>query len=874
MSTKQPFKNYVRGQRIQDTNIIFSNGMSFTNAPLEEGFSRLLVNYDFDTNSRTLKPRKGLQTTAEGLYQPLDNNNALGYATDGFEHMSIVAGDRCFKNGKIYYQIIVGQIVEKEIARTDEIYRGNAWVLTCRSAIVQGVQKQLVYYTPLNNELTGYCIFSKPTSGVSEIHGVPLKESGYIKNHVGTFAFNGQYYYFCADGKLHYTYFDSETEIFKAATETAYRPYHSETKNNLYNMLLEDPYDFAPEAAGTVFRVTGFMACERTSEGNLKPKVNPKVGASYPYKMLYSYPEGTAEEYCFHIVYNSGVNDIFYPIERDETTPYTVGIKQGESEAKALIFEDIRVDSPTATFIFYAVKKSEATFNSNNQIDEESLKKAIIGHASFSYVGSSELDTTVNQKSSEDLINYDLSYATEITYWKNRLWLFGAKASDTALRDNTVLFTSDVNRPDWFPYSANVDIFDEDIIHLQPMLDDLLVFTAHNLYSLTLSEDGLSWNKRHLQSNLSLSPWDLNLIQIVKNMVFFKSGNYYYMVVPKLTATSGTGLAIAPISKNITHFLDNFKVNVEQIVDDLYNFSNYTIFNYRARNNFELNLVHYYNFLDFEDVHNCYIFECTKKEKIAYDSEKAEYITNDTTVYLNLELLYNTVSRTWRIYTSESQTVRQPLFKNATGGVRHAELVVHDNKANIQFIQKSETSLEDLYIKQNSTEATPPILLANWQYLDTGNLNQNSEIKKRFREYQFKINNESSDILEFYSGFIVDKAIRTYEMLYTTSEIPDNDSDNDGTNVIVIDAQPKAGMQGAPVSHSTLDTELSSTDYTYTKLGSWKLNTSKFPESTIWKIRIPTSGKGYLPRIILISYNTTDYELLSCATVYRQLYSR
>jgi hypothetical protein len=143
-------------------------------------------------------------------------------------------------------------------------------------------------------------------------------------------------------------------------------------------------------------------------------------------------------------------------------------------------------------------------------------------------------------------------------------------------------------------------------------------------------------------------------------------------------------------------------------------------------------------------------------------------------------------------------------------------------------------------------------------------------MKKRFREYQFKINNHYSKGLQFYSGFMLDRGIRTYEMLYSYTEIEDED---ENIATLVIDAQPKTGMQGTPVVYNEGEIQ-DSTKFEYTKLGSWMLGTSKFPETLFWKIRIPTSGKGYLPRLILISYNNAEYELVSCATVYRQLYSR
>lgn len=860
MGTKQAFKTYERGQRIQDTTVSFASGMSFTNTPLEEGFVKLLVNYDFGENGETLKPRKGLHTIKAYTDYP-DSVDPLGFNENG---MSIVAGNKHSYNGRTYYQIIIGVITDVDAPQPNRYY-GDAWVLTCRKSF-EDDKVDLVDYVQLNdNTLSQYCIFVKPNNSESNsIHNMSLVESEYVKQHVGTFAFNGGYYYFCNDGSLHYTYFNEDLKKFDIATITAYKPYQSETQNSLYNMLLEEPYTFENQQVGTILKLTGFMPCEHIKNNTDPTKtgatvLHPQNGLTYDYKLFYNYPGNADTNYCFHIEYNTGNSDVWYSITRDETAAFSLG-------PAPIIFQGIRVDSSFAQFRIYAVAQEHATFTDSSQLSLDSLANAVILIASFNYAGASKLDSTLNT----GLVRYNLSYTAGMTYWKNRIWLFGAKDRESGKQDNTILFASDVNRPDWFPYTANADIFDEEIICLQPMLDDLLVFTSHNLYSITIDADGLSWTRKHLQSKLNLAPWDLNFIQIVKNMVFFKSGNYFYMVVPKLTAASGAGLAIAPVSKNITYFLDNFETNVKQIVDDLYNYSSVNRFGDRSKITFDLKLIHYYNYLDYEDVHNCYVFEATKKEKIRYSNSTKLYDTEDTKVYFNFELLYNTVSRTWRIYTLESQRVIQPLFMDATGESIYATLLNYKDNVAVQLLKYSDTSTIDLYIKQGDNAVSQPNIFSNWQYLDTGLLNQNTDMKKRFREYQFKISNNSNNFLQFYSGFILDKSVRTYEILYQYTEI---DTETEGISTLVVDAQPKEGIQGAPSIQSS-SVIVDSVSYNYTTLGSWKLGISKFPETNIWKIRVPTSGKGYLPRVILISYNQADYELISCATVYRQLYSR
>lgn len=872
MGTKQAFKTYARTQRIQDTNVTFAKGMSFTDSPLIEGFSRLLVNLDFDSDSGCLKPRRGFQTLDNGYYK--SSLEFKGPDQEGIsDGMSIVAANQVTHQGKVFYQVIIGRLTgySNEGSSHRETYVGDAWVLTLQR--VNDTPK-IISYECLNDiNLSQKCIFVKPSRYSGDIHGVPLEDSEYIKRHIGVFAFNSAYYYFTTDGRLHYTYFDTTTECYAANTVTPYSPLQYETQNSLYNMLLydQDPYAFSCSQVSGVLRLTGFAPCDKNTKLFV---LSPQAGIEYDYKLYYTYPTENAK-YCLHIEYSKG-NDTWFTVNRDEKTKYEVS-------TEPFNISGILVNDQFVQFRIYAIEADKAQFTDSNQLTLDSLAKSVLLTASFNYIGASKADSITNLQ----LTRYDLSHANVMTYWKNRIWLAGAAVytvdelgnKTVQKQDNTILFASEPNRPDWFPYTAGADVFDEEIIHLQPMLDELLVFTTHNLYSLTLDSEGISWTKKHLQANLNLTPWDLNLIQTVKNMVFFKSGNYYYMVVPKLTSASGAGLAIAPVSKNISGLLDNFKSSVEMVIDDLFNYSCVNRFKEKAKTTYDLKLIHYYNYLDYEDVHNNYVFEVTKRTKTGYSVNTG--IKEDTEkVLLTFSLLYNTVTRTWRIYTIESNQVLVPLIKDATDkglfiSMLHYKedlLLTEPKFVAMQVLQYTSGSgdCSDRYIKVLDSIPTPPSIFKNWQYYDSGNLEQNTDMKKRFREYQFKIVNNTKNLIKFYSGFFLDKATRTYEMYYEQENLLDQANNE---VIAVIDGVPTFGLQGDPKNR---DNELYYREdaYLYTELGSWSLDTSQFPNTNTWKIRVPTSGKGYLPRIVLISYNQTSYEFLSCATVYRQLYSR
>lgn len=169
-------------------------------------------------------------------------------------------------------------------------------------------------------------------------------------------------------------------------------------------------------------------------------------------------------------------------------------------------------------------------------------------------------DTTKTEPSPEI---YDLGSATGITYWKGRLVLWGV------LNAENMLFMSEPNVPEYFAYPNGVDIFEENIVHVIPYSDALIVFTSTKLWRIDMNADGLSWNKALLQQNLRIVDQDIPYITILKNMLFFKSDKQFYMLVPSKSSTVGE-LTIAPISKAIKEFLANPFAALREIVHTIY----------------------------------------------------------------------------------------------------------------------------------------------------------------------------------------------------------------------------------------------------------------------------------------------------------------
>lgn len=638
------------------------------------------------------------------------------------------------------------------------------------------------YLTQLNGT-SKPSVFKRPVS--ASIHDIRISDTSPMATNIGTFGFNNSYYCFnSSNEKLMQTKFTVDRYQFEELTPKALTP--KEAVMWGYNMLQTNAYLFSDTEAAGVINLLGLLPYKADNTLALNAKVNETVKLR-----------------CYY----AGPSANTYKIKWEWKEVTGADWTNFKEETKALT----GLPQITADFSFPAEELMiRVTFTK----DTETYPEQVLTVA-FNLSQDDATNTNLKQE------NYDLSTATGMTYWKNRLIVYGLP------QDKTVLFMSDINDPTYFPYPNNADLFDEPIIHVLPFLDDLLIFTSTKLHILSLSEDGLSWNKKHIQSNLDIKEWDIHLIQQVKNMVFFKSGNYYYMVVPSTKITTLNQLVVTNVSKNIERLLDAFKENIDNMVDLLYDYDK------------GLELVHYYNFLDYEDVHNIYAF------RTAYNN------------YINVALLYNTMSRAWRFHIFESTNIVKPYKQDAT---KKGTLISILN-GGVQFFQFNPNSAKDKYISSHYIEASPTF--KNYQLLDTGYREIGTDYNKRFREFQMKFNNVSQRTLTFSTDYYIDGEER--QDLYTYKIIHITDPADPAYLNIVVEKEmiPRIYLPG---------TTILATDENDTS--AWQLDVSGFPEIFLWKVRIPISGKGLSPRMRFVSYNEELFELLNVTWVYRKLNSR
>lgn len=878
MARQAPYKQYTRNQRRAVLDNDFSKGMMSTNGLVTEGYVKTLTNFTFEKDNGSLIPRPSLRPY-HIIFPDMDFDPATApvILEEGF---SIKDVKECIEEGKTYYQLVLGKASEGS---------GNEGPLI----FVTTERPNNHHNFALNDELSydlRYTLgaYSGPinakfySSELPVIHNVSLSEDTMRRTEfpVGTFAFGNSYYFFGDDGTnqgLFRTVFDKTTDPYRYKAEyvTPKSLSVSEAVAYGYNMLLKDEaYTFENRLGVGSFQFEGILpyVIETDAQGEhlhntllMKPKANQLI-----------------DLVCYYSAPSASVYEIVW--ESRETT---------SSDWTELKRENVTFDVGTELTLdgFNPQNKDLMIRVSAYTTGSDRIEKAMV--VGFDFSGSAQGATSfLDQKV------YDLSTATGMETWNGRVVLWGLP------EDPTVLFISDYNEPSYFPYPNNITVFDEPIIYAVEFMDSLVVFTTNKIYQVT-SEDGNTWKSTVLQSHLNIDIWDKHLIQTVRNMLYFKSGNYYYMMVPKAQSLTGE-LTLAPITTPITSFFDNFAVNVDSILREAYDYTG------------TYELITYYNFLDYEDIHNIYLYQF-----------------GESNALLHFDVIYNTVDRTWKVWVYESAGMLYPFRNSATemgllGTVSIIQLpgISSPSRLAIQILNWDKRSVRGSYLPDDvqlfydyvdgsisvawqwltlphntahvdnsarlvfnphyaDIEDTRLVLhgsndfyegfylndlldalkdvydncedyftFRNFQFLDTGYRDDEVQAKKRYRELQLHINNLDKTNIDFGMEFILDGAYRKIFYKYDTNQTIDEFNPEYG--IVYVDSTPY------------LETDLNDIDIT----NQWTIDQSLVPDITLWKVRIAISGKGSAPRFKLFSRNEKRFELLSINWISRLMNMR
>ena len=683
---------------------------------------------------------------------------------------------------------------------------------------------------------------SEGYSSAPIVHGYELNANGQHRPIAA--ALNNSYYMLYRQtkdntlgfGKLHIV---NDGQNFKHKLEPV-KPMEltvKEVLNSGYNMLSEDPYSFKnKQSAG--YTLEGILPYSVDASGKKELLLSARPGQKITFELYYQYKvesNVTLRAKWEWMDVNGSSDWVALQTEKDNDTenpgiPVSPNYAAGESIT--LEFE------PTVTEFQLRVSLYKRTGTS---VEAKPMKMMVMPiYQLTSGAGS----TTQNLQP----INYNLATATGMTSWKQRLVLWGVTGAEN------VIFTSDINNPSYFPYPNNIDIFDENIIHVTEYMDSLLVFTETRIYMLNLMEDGLGFTRTLIQSKLSITPSDKYVIQVVKNMMFFKSDNYYYMVVPKTTSLTGE-LTIAPVSNPMINLLDNFSTAVTETLEAVF-------FRSITPEQYTLKLINYQNFVDNTVVSNVYTFLISPNEATIEPFEPFTF---------NWVLNYDTSSRAWFAYCYQCNLALLPFKQTITDSITLLDVCNETNEAGnvircyAQLLRANNLDPHDSFKLDVDPTGDLDRSFPNYQYIDTGYREHGTQHKKRFREVQFKFNNTSQKKLDFYTEFMIDEYRRQTYYKYVTRHNVDPQDPNYGLIYVEQVIDPTLTIAGATLLGEEDDAEAAYM---------WTLDFSKFPPLSVTKVRFKVSGKGYAPRMKLISFNEKPYEFLNMNWVFRTLYAR
>lgn len=448
---------------------------------------------------------------------------------------------------------------------------------------------------------------------------------------------------------------------------------------------------------------------------------------------------------------------------------------------------------------------------------------------------------------------YDFTTLDGSCLWKNRMCVWSTRSN------NNCLFLSEVDNFFYYPVPSNVAVFDTNVINCIPYKDTLLVFTANKIYRVSENNDG-SFSQTVVQNNMPLSREDSAHLTAIKNMVLFKSGNYFYMLVPKSQSLTDE-LIIAPIYKNIAGFLNTLDKSTQEMLQLMYPeylFNTCTVTQATSDTYVEQDTVHI-----LYDVHTN-VNELTSDNTI----QRAQRLFK---MFLN----YNTNLRSWTVYFEETTTdTLEAAFLDSTNTmtfIRVSNIRVEDIAEDGQLVEKDKSKFK--VVSQQSVSQFDENASQFRILLDTGYRTLSSATQKRFREIQLKLYCGSENNTSFGTAFLVDGVWRrNYTRLEEARIYDDTTKKNYVSLMPTLDVNTFITELSMPVDETGNVVKNPGSDSI--ELSDWSLDFSHFIREAPVTVRIPVSGKGFNPRFILMAPVAFDITINEINWVYRLMNGR
>lgn len=833
-----------------------SKGMYLTDQIMPEGFSKVLVNYDIDDTGSCIKTRKGrnLHDTI-----PYAGHNRLGkmHITDyvytynepadeveDIKDLIMSLGTYGFIREYVGDATIdipdfaqVPMFVSNTKITTDtNVYDGETIVEP--GTITTAVSKELWalycnkgsedFYT-IENENIGY-ISARTVKNAYVFDKKVTRDLGYP---ISTVLFN-EVYAFSGNSIEGTIYTANEernafTSLSKAAltklqirkTSSGYKMRRfviepktvnpTEAASIGYNMLSEHPY-LLEDVDGGAPRVLSLVLYSNSSSDI--PTLSPDIGQSYALRVYYQY-RNTGQTYQYKLeIIDAQSSDSSYTTVTDWTN-FTTGQP---------LYLDVNLPY-TATDYQVSIRES------NQSATTSKLNRTFF---------------TDNREKYENR-EFDLTTAKGMISWQGSIGVYGVKDAPAAI------FFSDVEDPGYFPYPNNTIFFDNEILAVHNYLDMLLVITTDSIILVQVGTPISLSSQKKVMTNIFIPEIDAMNVVILKDQIFFKTDTDFYVLKPNKYTSDATDLKNFTNSTAIANYTIHFTQETLKILNRVF----------RPITNEESKLRRRtVRFTDFDVIN---IESAVKNEEVHYVYTIVPYIEEKSFGNLDLHLVYNTVTRSYRLYLvgvgDDNVSHTAKLYRNKQSGSFY-EIIPYnlEDSANILIVKEALHGRDDNII-QGDWQLTP--YYNNYNYLDTGNVALDDTFNKRFRELQMNVINREQSKIRFYTDVKIDGKVNVTSTRYEIQNVTDPDDPDYGLVYVIPEEVDCLNTMMVAYGDTTLEEE----GLDLTKF--WEVDLSKFPDLEMATIKLKLWGKGRRATFQILCTDLKEYELSTFVWVYR-----
>ena len=863
MTTSMTSYKNGRTARITQQQATFQLGAYYTNQEIQPGYAKLLVNFDYSDDGHILKPRMGVTNDAILKHSQLDPSSVelitLGDAhLDGLLYFkdtnnkdqlaeTILSLGHSYMFGSTSANIPQGRYFNPSIDNkqgTSIIKGDSGWSLVLDKRDANRYSEKPYYIgTFKKDSANANSVGFIRTKSYNNVDVFNTGLNSFQLDRPITCNFNGSIYTICtsyikqdgetitsADPTFRLSRLVLKEEVVNDTTAfNVYRepvavkkPTLTEAASVGFNMLSTDPYDFPNKQGST--SVIGLQAY-RPKDDVVDPfgevLFTANTGETIRFNCVYSFE--TATSYQVQWEYKDD-GDEDWKVLKAWTPVTTVGVDK-------YIYYDV---VPNHNVFSIQVKLRKGT-------DDATMRLGIFPRFTLNIDELKNLGTET----------FNLNTATGMFVYNNMLGLYGVQGAETTI------FFSDIENPGYFPFPHNIDSYDEYILKVVNYLDSLLVITTTSIY--TISGKGLpsAFVKKKLITNLNITELDADLIKVIKDQVFFKADNTFFVLKPNTYTGDATDLRAFEVSKSINTFVQNFKENTLDMFNKLYPLrkTEPTL----LENKTDINIWKY-NDLAIRG-YNQHVVDgklqiILRLELICNDSRNMQQQRHYKNT-ADLTMVYDTLTKQWYFQIHNLLN---------TGALRHRRidnqnLLLFDNfiKNNTRYllIAKNTSAPRDYYdytINDEQIIVNPK--LPNWQYIDTGIMPMSNTFYKRLRELQFTINNTEQSCINFETSIYADDKNVLDSVKYSMEHITNEQSEDYGH--IYINTYDVANLEFAGA----------------TTLDDWLLDFSKFPNVSLIRTHLLLTGKGRFISGEFINRDEKRYELSNIIWVYRIMKAR